>query len=227
MASPSLLPIPSSSRSPSSYSVSSDDSNGPELSFDYTLIDGDYVRTKRDVDTSDSPKSRSASPPKELDPPKKPTVTANAVAALGSAVRRLSLSRSESVPVDILASSMQHRTLQRVNSSAFDSLAALTPAPPLGRAIAPFSGGLRGTGRKIGGAQRIRREEAERQRREIEDRIKRETEEAEREAERIALEEKENNVDGHVEQRRSPPMNGARSMAALPVCGCCLRLRVG
>lgn len=82
---------------------------------------------------------------------------------------------------------------------------------------APLSGGLRGTGRKLGGPQRVRKEEAERQRREIEERIRREEEEErerERERERLAQEEKENE---RVEPKRSPPQpHGSRPIAALP-----------
>lgn len=113
------------------------------------------------------------------------------------------------MPSEVLGSSPRARTLQRVSSGPLNHLATVTPAPSI-RSIAPFSGGLQGTGRKLGGAVRIRREDAERQRREIE-------EEAERELLRRAQEEKENNVNGHVEERRSPPLAGSRQIAALPV----------
>lgn len=204
-------PIPSSSYSSPSYSISSDDSIDPELSFEYEMDeDGNIIRLKKQ--TQKSPSSRPNSPPKGE--PKKTSAAANAVAALGSAVRRLSLSRSGSLPEEGFGSShqqqqLQARTLQRVNSGPLNNFAAVTPAPSI-RAIAPFSGGLRGTGRKLGGALRIRREDAERQRREAEEEAQKE-----REMIKLAQEEKENNIEGYIEDRRSPP--GVRPVAALPV----------
>jgi hypothetical protein len=206
-------PVPSSSRSsPSSYGLLSDDSIDPELSFEYELdSEGNAKRVAKG--SSKSPQSRPTSPPSD-ETSKKSTVTASAVAALGSAVRRLSLSRSGSFPEEELRAS-QPRTLQRVHSGTLNNLAAtaVTPAPTV-RSIAPFSGGLRGTGRKLGGALRIRREDAERQRREAEEEAERE---AQREMLRRAQEEKENNIDGRPEERRSPPLASARQIAALPV----------
>ena len=192
--------------------MTSDDSIDPELSFVYEIdSDGNPKRVAKG--TSKSPQSRPTSPPSD-EVVKRSTVTANAVAALGTAVRRLSLSRSGSLPEQEFQSS-QPRTLQRANSGSMNNLVAtaVTPGPTI-RSIAPFSGGLRGTGRKLGGALRIRREDAERQRREAEEEAERE---AQRELLRRAQEEKENNIDGYPEERRSPPLPGARQIAALPV----------
>jgi Sec-independent protein translocase protein TatA len=70
--------------------------------------------------------------------------------------------------------------------------------------IGSSTSGLPSTGRKVGGAQRIRREDVERQRREVEEQLALEAEERERERARKAIEEKENAYATHHESRYSP-----------------------
>lgn len=206
MSSPIGSPPPTSSARSSPSSLSSDDSL--ELSFDYELdADGKLIRVSKG--STKGPNSRPPTPPKTSELPGKSPPDATA--------RRASLSRSESLPgagsstapgADTLLAAP--RQLTRTSSGPVSMVTPGLTSRVVG--AAPLSGGLHGTGRKIGGAQRIRREEAERQRREIEERIRREEDEAERERARRALEEKENE---QMEMRYSPPQS-SRPIAALP-----------
>ncbi|KAI5121405.1 hypothetical protein M0805_003177 [Coniferiporia weirii] len=208
MSSPASTP-PSASSSRSSPSSLGPDDSLLELSFDYELdAEGKLVRVSKG-----SSKSQTSSPPTPPQTQELPTTTSSST-LLGTSARRSSLSRSESMPgADALM--VPARPLARATSGPI----SLTTPGQLVRSssLAPLSGGLQGTGRKLGGAQRIRKEEAERQRRDMEDRIRRESEELEREKEREksrrALEEKEN---AQVEMRYSPPHASSRPIASLP-----------
>ncbi|KAL5524445.1 MPS1 [Sanghuangporus sanghuang] len=204
--------LPTSRSSPSSFSTSDE---SLELSFDYEIdSDGKLIRVSKG--SSKSPHSAPPTPPQTSELPS----TSPPSNAPG---RRSSLSRSESMPE--AGSSMAPTTdsllapLRQLSRTSSGPVSMTTPGQPsrvLG--AAPLSGGLHGTGRRLGGPQRIRREEAERQRREIEERIRREEEEAERERERErarrAQEEKENE---RIETRQSPPQpHSSRPIAALP-----------
>ncbi|KLO12244.1 hypothetical protein SCHPADRAFT_433221 [Schizopora paradoxa] len=200
MASP--MTPPSTSSSPSS-SLSSEDF---ELSFDYEVVDGQLVRVSKG--STKSPQSTPPTPPQEHLP-----ATASCIPLIPQ-TRRLSLSRSESMPSEALA---PPRPLQRAVSGPV-SLTSLTTTPAASSKIAsaPTSTGLQGTGRKLGGgALRIRKEDAERQRLENEERYRRDAEALQRERlRRLQEEEKENHAIG--ELRSSPPQNG-RPIASLPL----------
>ncbi|KAH8114368.1 hypothetical protein DFH11DRAFT_210425 [Phellopilus nigrolimitatus] len=205
----STPPAASSSRS-SPSSLGSDDSLA-DLSFDYGYdSDGKLIRVSKG--SSKSPNSSPPTPPQTQELP--PTISSSSTIASASSRRSsLTLTRSESMPGSDSLAVPTARPLIRTTSGP---VSIATPAQSTRNPIiTPLSGGLQGTGRKLGGAQRIRKEEAERQRREIEDRIRREADEVEREKERErtrrALEEKEN-----VEMRHSPPQANSRPIASLP-----------
>lgn len=222
-------PIASSSRSPvgspASGVDSSDDDSYQDLSFEYKLDEnGKLIRVSKG--SQKSPNTPPPTPPKSLESPKDPPTEPPAPIS----VRRASLSRSGSLPgasssatatsialsIDSLLPPSTSRNLTRTSSNPV-SLATPAQAIRSGTSsIAPSSSGLLGTGRRIGGAQRIRREDAERQRREVEERIALEEEEKERERARRAIEEKEN---AYIDQRQSPPSgshSSSRQIASLP-----------
>ncbi len=108
-------------------------------------------------------------------------------------------------------SQISARTLQRTVSGP----AQVTATPALtSRSLGMLSSGL-GSARRLGGAQRIPIQEAERQRRETEERVQREASERERERIRREIEkEKENKAET---RRHSPVPSISRPIAALPV----------
>lgn len=198
----------------SDRSIGSDESL--EISFEYAVTeDGKVIRISKGSDKSPQSVEKVVGP----SPPTPPhtqelallsSAMASSSLADGPERRRSSLSRSESMPgADALVAPA--RSLSRAASGP---ISLTTPGQPSRSSYAPLSGGLQGTGRKIGGAQRIRKDEADRQRRELDERLRKEVEETERterERARRAIEEKEN---AQVE-RHSPP-HGNRQIASLP-----------
>lgn len=193
-------PPAASSSHDSSWASSGSDESLADLSFGYEYdINGNVIRVSKDK-SANPPKSPIPTPPTTSELPQR-----------DPGGRRLSLSRSESMPATTHdALQVPTRPLTRTSSGTVTSA---TPSQTYrGASFPPQTSGIQGSLRKIGGAQRIRREEAEQQRHEIDEKMRRESEETERERTRRAQAEKEN---AFVDSHYSPPQE-FRQASILP-----------